>query len=203
MYLEPAHNTQEYAFSFQRGEEKGFAWFFRNLYPPLCLFAHKLTSNQPVSEEIASAAFLKIWQRHRQFSSPESIRAYLYQIVRNDALKWLKKGQQEATAFEEVSYLCTLEKQQDQFQQLVTAETIRQLYTTMEALPTECSKVFHMLYVEGKSVKETAEELHLSLSTVKTQKKRGLEFMRKQLASFLSTFCFIWESFYDILHFLL
>jgi DNA-directed RNA polymerase specialized sigma24 family protein len=38
-----------------------------------------------------------------------------------------------------------------------------------------------MLYVEGKEIKEIAKELNLPLSTVKSQKARTLQLLRKQL----------------------
>jgi RNA polymerase sigma-70 factor (family 1) len=187
----PIHTPQEYALSFQSGEEIGFAWFFRLLYPSLIHFAYKISSDRLNAEEIASTAFIKIWKRHSQFNSPESIRAYLYQIVRNDALKSLKKDQKEAALQREVSYLWLADKQKDHFQSLVAAETTRQLVATMDLLPPQCGRVFKMLYVEGKTVKETAQELNLSLSTVRTQQKRGLDTLRQKMTSLLSVLLLI------------
>lgn len=42
-------------------------------------------------------------------------------------------------------------------------------------LPEGCRRVISKLYVEGKSVVESARELRLSASTVKTQKAAGVE----------------------------
>jgi DNA-binding NarL/FixJ family response regulator len=38
-----------------------------------------------------------------------------------------------------------------------------------------------MLYVQGKPVKEIAEELELSVSTVKSHKAKALKLLREQL----------------------
>jgi DNA-directed RNA polymerase specialized sigma24 family protein len=46
-----------------------------------------------------------------------------------------------------------------------------------------------LLYIEGKSIKETAEELQVSASTVKTQKKRGLDALRKKIVFIWAFFC--------------
>ena len=88
------HNCENDFLSFQQGEEQGFTWFFHQLYPSLTLYCFKITKDKEVSEEIASAAFMKIWQRHHQFADAQSIKAYLYRIVRNDALKYLAKQKQ-------------------------------------------------------------------------------------------------------------
>ena len=178
------HTPQDRALSFQRGEEAGFNWFFRQLYPSLTFFAFKITADAAVAEEIASTAFIRIWERHCQFSAPENIRSYLYQVVKNDALKWLQKEKRASIASREAVY--SLDKTElDHFQHLVTAEMTRQLHASMQQLPPECSRVFRLLYIEGKSIKETARELQLSPSTVKTQKARGLALLRTKLATLL------------------
>lgn len=175
------YNPNDYAVLFQRGNENGFAWFFKELYPILSFYAFKITRDKEASEEIASNAFIKIWQKHERFSDAISIRKYLYRIVRNDALKHLRKEQQSAATKKEVVYLYGNENEKDCFNSLVTAEISRELLTAINSLPAECSKVFQLLYVEGKSIKEAAEELNLSPSTIKTQKARGLTALRKSI----------------------
>jgi len=190
-----SYSPQDYALFFQEGEERGFAYFFRQLYPALTLFAYKLTGEKEQAEEIASNAFIKIWQRHHLFDTPESIRAYLYQIVRNDALKALQKAKRQRIITNDVTYLWKDRQETDYFHHLVTAETTRQLQESLDLLPSECRRIFHLLYIEGKSVKEVATELNLALSTVKTQKSRGLAVLKKRFAAF--TFAIsVWNLLY-------
>jgi RNA polymerase sigma factor (sigma-70 family) len=101
--------------------------------------------------------------------------------VRNDALKHLRKEKQTTAYHKEVVYLYGSEQEKDCFHHLIRSETLREILSAIHSLPTECSKVFRMMYIEGKSIKETAEALQLSPSTVKTQKKRGIDALRKGL----------------------
>ena len=178
------YNSCNYAILFQQGDEKGFAWFFRNVYPALNFYAFKITSDKEASEEIASNAFIKIWQRHEQFTDAISIRKYLYRIVKNDALKHLRKEKQSTSFTKEMIYLYGNEHEKDCFHGLVAAEISRELLDAINCLPAECRKVFQLLFVQGKSIKEAAEELNLSPSTIKTQKARGLTELRKKLVYF-------------------
>ncbi|HUC83489.1 MAG TPA: sigma-70 family RNA polymerase sigma factor, partial [Flavisolibacter sp.] len=191
--LQPAlpNSPQGYALSFQQGEEQGFTWFFRSLYPALSFFSYKITNDRPVSEEIASEAFLKTWQRHHLFSSPENIRAYLYQVVRNDSLQWLRATQRRNTAYRAVAYLATNAEEKDHFHHLVAAETARQVNAALDLLPPECSKIFRLIYLEGKTVPEVAAFLNLSPSTVRVQKSKGLATLRKNLGTLLSFLLFL------------
>lgn len=134
-----------------------------------------------MSEEIASGAFIKIWQRHEQFADAVSIRKYLYRIVRNDALKHLRKEKRSTANTKEVIYLFANEHEKDCFNSLVTTELIHELHQAINSLPAECKKVFQLMYIEGKTIQETAKALQLSTSTVKTQKKRGIVALRKSL----------------------
>ena len=146
------------------------------------MYAFKITASREAAEEIASAAFIKIWQKHQRFTEEASIKAYLYRIVRNDALKYLGNQKQQQNLGKEVVYLYGAGHEADHFASLVTAETSRELLEAINALPAECSRVFHLMYVEGKSVKEIAGLLNLSPSTIKTQKARGLAALRKKIA---------------------
>ena len=181
MSLHPVHNTHQYAALFSQGKEEGFNWFFRQFYPALTLFAFRMIHDKPASEDIVSQAFVKTWQRHHLFASAGDIRAYLYQVVRNDALKWIQQRQRGEKAIQDLRYLWLPNQQKDHFHHLVEAETLRQLREVIDMLPAQCGNIFRLLYLEGKTVREVAETMQLSVSTVKTQKKRGLDFVRKRL----------------------
>jgi RNA polymerase sigma-70 factor (ECF subfamily) len=175
------YNAHDYALSFQRGEERGFIWFFRHYYPALTLFAYKLVKDKPTAEEIASTAFLKTWQKHFQFETPAGLRSYLYQVVRNDSLKWLEQAKKQQYALQEIKYLDRNNCEKDAFQHMVGAELTRYLAAVVDYLSPQCRKIYQMLYVEGKTVKETARAHNLSVSTVRTQQRRGLNAIRERM----------------------
>ena len=62
-------------------------------------------------------------------------------------------------------------------------EVYRQLFETIDALPERCREVF-LMYMEGKKNEEVATALHVSIETVKTQKKRAMSILRKKLGGY-------------------
>lgn len=68
------------------------------------------------------------------------------------------------------------------FEDIVWSEVTRQLHQAISSLPNACRQVFQMIYIEGMSITETAAALQLSPSTVRTQKARGLVFLRQKIA---------------------
>jgi RNA polymerase sigma factor (sigma-70 family) len=192
-YYPPVHHATTYtpeagALSFGRGEEEGFAWAFRQFYPSLVSYACRITGSEVVAEEIASEAFLKIWQRHEGFDHPLQIKAYLYRTVRNDALKEGLRGKREKEEKKGVAYLYDHRLEGNAFQRLIAGEVSRELNGAIEALPAGCARVVKLLYVEGKSLSESAEELNISINTVKTQRARGLKALRARLTNLFSGF---------------
>jgi RNA polymerase sigma-70 factor (family 1) len=182
-------------FAFQQGEEKGFDFFFRELFPALCFFANHIMDNRCEAEDIASSAFIKIWKRHSQFDDAKNIRSYLYQIVRNDCFSFLQQKNRSAKVQKEIKYLSVVNFEDNYESDIIRAEFFAELYLAINSLPKECKKVFTMLYIHGKTVKEISKELKLSPSTIKAQKARGLIILRKKIVP-LSIVLFLLPLFY-------
>jgi RNA polymerase sigma-70 factor (ECF subfamily) len=166
--------------SFRAGEERGFEYFFTSCFKRLSFFAHRYIPNQDVVEDIISDAFIKIWNKREIFVDEVFLRNYLYKIVRNACLRWLD-NQQRYTKHNQLAVLQNEIIQETIEQNIIRTETINHIYQALEHLPPACRTIFKKLYIEGKSVKETATELQLTDSTVKNQKLRGLRILRRQL----------------------
>jgi RNA polymerase sigma-70 factor (family 1) len=168
--------------AFRNGEEQGFNWFFRSMYPALCLFISRYIHSLPVSEEIASDCFIKVWAKREGFTSAQALKSYLYRTAYHASLRWLQ--QSKRTLKPGVMDIVLLQAEEKNYLENITrVETLREVQAAISLLPAACRKIFTKIYVEGKSVKETAEELMLSVSTVKSQKSRGLFLIREKLSA--------------------
>ncbi|MFC0773394.1 RNA polymerase sigma factor [Terrimonas alba] len=178
MSLRPSHIAEAHILSFQQGEERGFDYYFRQWYPSLCFFANRYIQQPQAAEEIVSDAYLKVWKRHAQFTNEKVLRSYLYTTVRNGCLSWLEKEKK-------IVIPPTTAPDKTMLEHMIHAEVMQDIYRHMQALPHQCKTVFTRLYIDGKSVKETAEEMNLSVSTVKTQKARALAYIKGKLRPLL------------------
>lgn len=168
-------NEEDAFAAFKAGNEAGLAFLFRVYYPVLVVFACKFTSNA-LAEEIVNEAFYKIWEKRSSNNSLSHFRSYLYKIVYHDCLKARRvaiTGELLPEAVDEFDYSA----------ELIKSETLRHLYLAIESLPAQCKAVFTQLYVEGKTVRETADAMGIALSTVKAQKARGIELLRAKLGA--------------------
>lgn len=164
--------------SFQMGEEKGFAYFFNTLYPALLYYAFRFMNDKFLAEDVVQRSFIKIWERHHSFDHPQVIKSWLYTTTRNACLVRIReinsRGEHHKiiASESEDSYAPTYEDN------IIRAEVVNQMRKAINILPTECKKVFKCLYILDCSVRQTADRLGLSISTVKNQLSRGLQILR-------------------------
>lgn len=169
---------------FREGTEKAFSQVFRALYPAVCYYALRITNDQTAAEDIAGEAFLKLWDRREQFHHFNVLKSYLYTTTRNASINWLNVSKRQHKSESEAASL-NRDDQNYVLHDIIRAETLLQVYTALDRLPPQCRKIMTMLYIEGKNVRQVAEELGLGIGTIKTQKARGLTILREQLPEFL------------------
>lgn len=191
--MEAANDTrirEEYAQAFQQGDEKALDFFYQDFHPVLSLYANRFLDNRSIAEEIASNALAKTWQMHWKLDSYGSIRAYLYKVVQRDSLAFLRK-EKKRTNMHKAAQLPDITTETP-FEQLVRTELYHLLHNALKELSPGNQRVISMYFLEGKNTNEIAQELNLHPSTVKTQKTRGLEALRKLLLRKVSSLlCFI------------
>ena len=129
---------------------------------------------------ITDDAFLKLWERREMLGQAGSIRAWLYTTVRNGCIDHLRREKRKRAYISEAKSTNDTEDQPTEHR-IIEAETLYQVYKALETLPRKCGQVFKMYYLEEKSLQEIADEMKISLSTVKSQKGRALELLRKKL----------------------
>lgn len=184
------HTAEEYILSFQRGEERGFSFFFKEFYAALCYFSYTIIKDKAAAEDIAEEAFIKLWERHSSFQNEANIKSFLYAIVRNASIDWLRQQKRRLAQSKEIIYLA---EETESFiqQQIIEAETYREVVASLKILPPKCRQIFRMFYFEGKDYSQIAHELNLSINTIRVQKARALALLRQQLGTsllFLATF---------------
>ncbi|HRO46747.1 MAG TPA: sigma-70 family RNA polymerase sigma factor [Niabella sp.] len=171
----------EYAIAFQNGDEKALAFFFNEFYSALCIYAAYYTHNEASAQEVVSDAFVKTWRQRSQFTNAGSIRAYLYTIVRHDAASWHQKENRIIRLHQNSQEWRKDAVEENAFDIIVRTEVARYLHQTLNILPPKCRKIFQLLYIEGKSIPEIAEQLKVAQSTVRTQKLLGLDTLRRKI----------------------
>ncbi|MBY0477750.1 MAG: sigma-70 family RNA polymerase sigma factor [Chitinophagaceae bacterium] len=158
-----------------------FENFFRSSLKSLCFFAGKYVKDVNVALDIVEESFVKLWPKREKFDSEADLRSYLYKTVYHGCLRWLENEKRKATNLETYRII-TDSPEQSCIENIVLAETLRQLHNAIGQLPNQCRTIVQKLYVEGKSVAEIATEMNLAGSTIKSQKARGIKLLKLKLS---------------------
>ena len=164
------------------GDKKAFRILYHRYYQVLVLYGMSLVSDKTTAEDIVQDVFYALWQQHPSFDHPSILKSYLYNSVRNKSIDFLRHRNAQSNYVEQMlnshaSFNVSAQGEEDFF----TEEIYRQLFQAIENMPDRQREIFK-LYLDGKSNADIAEALQISVETVKTQKRRGKEYLRKNLS---------------------
>lgn len=176
----PVANNQDEAYwvdAFQLGQDIAMAWFFDLHYKGLCYFASRMLQDSMEAEEIVSDCFYKLWERRQTFETAAKIKAFLYISCRNACLNQLKKIRRKTQPEQE--YLRQLEEADEMvLYEVIETEILTLLSQEIEELPDKCREIFKLIYFDGRKTDEIANELGLSVQTVRNHKTRAIELLK-------------------------
>lgn len=163
---------------FQGGEEKAFRHIFEMFNNRLVFFAKGIIDDSAAADDLVQDAFVKLWNKRADFKDLNSIKAFLYISIRNVSRNLYKHSKVEEKY---LSFLGDAIDQDPITLKIIEAEVLEEVLRAIKELPEGCRNVINLSYFEGLSNQEVADQLQVSINTVKTQKMRGLRSLRNLL----------------------
>ncbi|EEI90392.1 RNA polymerase sigma-70 factor [Sphingobacterium spiritivorum ATCC 33300] len=158
------------------GVESDFDYIYMTYFAPLCYFASKFVDDQAV--DIVNSLFAKLWTSEIVLNNANHAQSFLYLSARNACLDFIKTSGRAKERDAEFSYLYQLSEKELQLE-VVYVEYMAEIYREINNLPVQCSKIIKLSYLDGVKNEKIAEQLNISVQTVKNQKSKGLKILRK------------------------
>jgi RNA polymerase sigma-70 factor (family 1) len=165
-----------------QGDAKAFEVLFKLYYERLTLFANRFVNDLQVAEEITAEVFALLWERGYEISFSTSVSSYLFEMVQNRSLNYLKRRKIENL------YVNYLEKNNllDELYRSVEnsyeeKELACQINNAINRLPEKCREIFVMSRFSDMKYREIADKLNISPKTVERQMSIALEKLRQVL----------------------
>lgn len=153
---------------------------FRRLYLPLGMYAMRLVDDADVAEDLEQDAFMKAWIYIEGGGVIDSFDAFMYRTLRNVCLTYLR-DRHRTLGQECVPDISDEEDVSDE--EIDTSFRDAGIWKAIDGLPDRCREVFLMSKRDGLSNEEIAEELGISIKTVKNQMTKALARLREALAT--------------------
>lgn len=153
---------------------------FDTYYDRLVYFCLKIVDDKEQAKDIVQDSFLKYWQQSGQVADHETaIKNFLYTSVHNAALN-VVRHEKVVNAYAQHRN-GTEPAESYVVESIISAEVIAEIHAAIESLPEQYRQISRMGYFEGKKNQEIADELGMSVNTVKKQKQKALELLRLRL----------------------
>lgn len=156
-----------------------FETYFRRLYLPLGMYAMRIVGDADDAEDVVSDAFIKVWQAVEEGLEVADFRAFMYRSVRNRCVSFLR----QKVEHEDVDAVPDISEEV-----IDTSERDARIWRAIDDLPEKCREVFLMSKRDGLSNAEIADELGISVKTVKNQMTKAFSRLREALSPYHKPF---------------
>ena len=171
-------DDQDILARFASDDEEALKLLFAKYYRALSIYALKFIDDVQAAEDIVQEFMVRFWEEKKYKQIKGSLKNYLFTSIRNRSLNYLESFHHAKKDYlENLKEVFTFE----QFTDDELAEKKAKLNKEIEELPEKMQEVLKMIVFENKKYKDVAEELDVSLNTVKTQYSRALKKLRSSL----------------------
>ena len=179
----PDEQFVAWSLGLRNSDRKAYTGVFQSTYAALFGFARYITRDEDAAHDILQDVYLKLWQVRETVDPNRSLRALLYQMVRNYALNHERRKKTHATdslqnVLMEPSIEATTEADID------TSALGDRLRKWIDEMPERRREAFVLSRFEGLSHDEIARVMNLTPRTVNNHIVLALQDLRARLHAF-------------------
>jgi RNA polymerase sigma-70 factor (ECF subfamily) len=164
------------------GEDEAFDGLVRELWTPAVRFVLRATKDVDAAEDVVQDAFVLLYEHREDLDPTRSVRAYLYQTIRNRMVDRVRRAAVRSQPFRldlprpsAVTPLRGLEGR----------EIREAVERAIETLPDRAREAFDLAYLQDLTYREVAEVMGISIKTVGHHISAALAQLRQALAPLL------------------
>src|SRR5215469_11609979 len=164
--------------SFREGNQDAFRLVHDQMCRPLMYFVENIIHSEIDAEDIIANAFYKLFHARANMRTFEHIKRWLYVIVRNESIDYLRAKARARESEHDLSYLETGVEEHAETER-VRAVLLQDIHKEIDKLPKQRKTILRLYFFDQKNTTEIAEILQLSPQTVLNHKTKALDALRK------------------------
>lgn len=162
--------------TFRADKASGIRLLFDAYYSPMLTYAIRLLDDQSQAKDVIQDLFTKLWEKNYLLEvQPEALSAYLMRSVKNACTNTVSKK-----ALKVAGGLERLDIPEQVFEPSEDQQMERLLFE-LSQLPERTRMAAEAVMLHGKKYKEAAEEMSVSVNTIKFLLKSALKKLRENL----------------------
>ncbi|MDZ7694514.1 MAG: RNA polymerase sigma-70 factor [Balneolaceae bacterium] len=154
----------EWARRLQQSDEQALEELFEHTFENFVKFAWRYTKEKPSAVDIVQDAFIKIWQIREQLNPDRSFKTYMYRMIKNKALNYLRDHEQYDVSVDDLQLA---DPDSDELLSPDKTTVLSDKFSEwIESLPGQQRRAFELSRFEGLTHKEIAEVMDIAPRTV-------------------------------------
>ena len=156
----------------------GFEQIYRDYSKPMFLYALSFLTSEEEAEDVIQEVFVNFWkdETYRKVKG-EVTKTYLFRSVKNNCLNRLKKKDVLRDRLD-LLYGDVVEEEMMAWND----ELIQEVETEITNMPEQTREIIRSVFFQDLKYQEVADQLGISINTVKTLLKNGMKPLRAHFA---------------------
>ena len=163
----------------QLGEKAAFEQLVIRHQELVFSLAYKLTGNREMANDVAQESFIRAWKAIEKFRGDSTFSTWIYRITVNTAWTLRKKAKKHNTLNIDDTYEpIVIDEKKDPELVAINSDLSSLLVNALDKLPIEQRIIVELKNIEGRSHKEIADYLDISVTAAKVRLHRAHQKLR-------------------------
>jgi RNA polymerase sigma-70 factor (ECF subfamily) len=171
----------------KEGNPAAYEELFKQTYPRLLGYCSLFIHDRSQAEDLVQECFVKLWEKRSTIKASQSVESLLFVMLRNRCLNYLRDQKMHmveknirSITENELQYLYQLDffgKEEKSIEE----KLIEAINQSVEKMPEKRKFVFVKTKVEGKKIKDVADELSISVKAVEKHLHQAKKQIRNEV----------------------
>ena len=164
----------------RKGDLTAFDELYLKYYKVLCASAYFFLKSEQEAKDLVQTLFLDIWDKKLYDQFHNDIKGYLFLAVKHRCLnhiRWQKAQHLRHRGYAE------LQDETGPAGMEAVSDSYHRLHTVLDDMPAQKKAAIQMVYMHGKRYQDAADAMRISINSLKTHLKTGLQLLRGEFNS--------------------
>jgi len=159
---------------------------YEQYFDDLLHYAKAITKSSDVAKDVVAEVFFDLIKSGRDINFIHDMKAYLFRSVKNGCIKQLSKDPVQFDCLRD-DYEFRLIEEFDPEEIMMNKQLDDFVMKSVNNLSPHCQLVFKMLRLHHKSYEEVANELDISVNTVRNHLVSATKYLRQEIEKYYNT----------------
>ena len=166
----------------QLGDKSAFEELVKRHQDLVFSLSFKLTGNRELANDVAQEAFIRAWKAIEKFRGDSTFGTWIYRITVNTAWTLRKKAKKHSSLnIEDTQEPVVIDEKKDPELVAINSDLSVVLRKALNQIPLEQRIIVELKNIEGRSHKEIADYLDISVTAAKVRLHRAHQKLRNIL----------------------